>query len=70
MPITFREVDEKRQKESLRNPTDAMKEIMRRMEVREKERQQMSWQQQLQILTQVSVIFCLRIECDLILNNY
>merc|ERR1712018_931010 len=41
-------LDEKRQKESLENPTDAMLEILNRIEERERERQSMSWQQQLQ----------------------
>jgi len=42
---------ERRQVESLRNPTDAMKAILKRMEERERERQAMTWQQQLQQLT-------------------
>ena len=41
-------LDERRQSESLVNPTDAMKEIMAKMEEREREREQMTWQQQLQ----------------------
>ena len=43
-------LDERRQSESLRNPTDAMKEILKRIEERELEREQMTWQQQLQHL--------------------
>jgi len=46
-----RAADERRQAESLRNPTAAMKAIMRKMEERERVRQTMSWQQQLQHLT-------------------
>ncbi len=41
-------LDERRQNESLVNPTDAMKEIMAKIEEREREREQMTWQQQLQ----------------------
>lgn len=52
-----REQEERRQAESLRNPTDAMRAIMRRMEEREKERQQMTWQQQLHHLTVRSGFF-------------
>ena len=48
LALQHRALDEKRQKESLRNPTEAMKEIMWRMEEREREREQMTWQQQLQ----------------------
>ena len=47
----IRLADEKRQRESLRNPTAAMTAIMRKMEQREREREQMTWSQQLQHLT-------------------
>lgn len=43
--------EERLQEESLRNPTEAMREVMRRIERRERERQEMTWQQQLQHLT-------------------
>ncbi len=47
-----RMADEKRQAESLANPTEAMTLIMKKMQEREREREQMSWQQQLQQLQQ------------------
>ncbi len=48
-------MDDIRQKESLENPTDAMKELMARMEEREREREAMTWKQQLQFLTKKQV---------------
>ena len=48
LALQHKALDEIRQKESLENPTDAMKEIMVKMEEREREREQMTWQQQLQ----------------------
>ena len=48
LALQRRALDEKRQRESLVNPTDAMKEIMAKIEEREREREQMTWQQQLQ----------------------
>ena len=47
MALQHKVLDERRQKESLENPTEAMIEIMNRIEQRELERQSMSWQQQL-----------------------
>lgn len=47
LALQHRALDEKRQAESLKNPTDAMKVILQRIEEREREREQMSWQQQL-----------------------
>jgi hypothetical protein len=44
-------LEEKKQAESLQNPTPAMLEVIQRMEEREKERENMTWQQQLQHLT-------------------
>ena len=52
LAMQHRLLDEKRQKESLRNPTAAMLQIIARIEQREKERQNMTWQQQLQHLQQ------------------
>ena len=52
LAMQHRLLDEKRQKESLRNPTAAMLQIIARMEQRENERQNMTWQQQLQHLQQ------------------
>merc|ERR1711997_1404834 len=46
LAIEHKQLDEKQQKQSLKNPTPAMKAIMRKMEEREKEREQMTWQQQ------------------------
>ena len=51
LAIEHKQLDEKQQKQSLKNPTPAMKAIMRKMEEREKEREQMTWQQQLQHFT-------------------
>jgi len=48
LAIEHRLLDEKQQKLSLKNPTPAMKDIMKKIEQREKEREQMTWQQQLQ----------------------
>ena len=48
LAIEHRQLDERQQKQSLKNPTPAMKSIIRKMEQREKEREQMTWQQQLQ----------------------
>ena len=48
LAIEHRLLDEKQQKQSLKNPTPAMKSIIKKMEQREKEREQMTWQQQLQ----------------------
>jgi hypothetical protein len=47
LALQHRALDEKRQQESLRNPTEAMLEILARIEEREREREQMTWQQQL-----------------------
>ena len=48
LAIEHRLLDEKQQKQSLKNPTPAMKSIIKKMKQREKEREQMTWQQQLQ----------------------
>lgn len=48
LAIEHRLLDEKQQKLSLKNPTPAMKEIIKKIEQREKEREKMTWQQQLQ----------------------
>ena len=51
LAVAHRELDEKLQKESLKNPTPAMQNIMKKMENREKEREKMTWPQQLKHLT-------------------
>lgn len=51
LAVQHRLLDERREAESLKNPTGAMIAIMKRIEEREEQRQQMSWQQQLQHLT-------------------
>ena len=51
LALLHRAAEEAIQKESLLNPTPAMLEIIQRMEEREREREQMTWQQQLQHLT-------------------
>ena len=51
LAMQHRLLEEKKQAESLKNPTQAMVAIQKRMEERERERQGMSWQQQLQHLT-------------------
>ena len=51
LAVQHRILDEKQQKESLKNPTPAMKTIIKRREQREKEREQMTWHQQLQHLS-------------------
>ena len=48
LAIEHRLLDERQQKQSLKNPTPAMKSIIKKMKQREKEREQMTWQQQLQ----------------------
>lgn len=48
LAIQHRLLDEKQQKKSLKNPTPAMKAILKKIDEREKEREQMTWQQQLQ----------------------
>ena len=48
LAIEHKLLDEKQQKMSLRNPTPAMNSILKKMEQREREREQMTWQQQLQ----------------------
>jgi len=47
LALQHKALDDKRQKESWRNPTDAMLQIHARILEREKEREQMTWQQQL-----------------------
>jgi hypothetical protein len=49
--MQHRALEEKKQAESLINPTPVMLEVLQRMEEREKERENMTWQQQLQHLT-------------------
>ena len=56
LALQHRMLDERKQKESLVNPTPAMLKIIERMENREKDREAMTWQQQLQHLT-VSFFF-------------
>ena len=51
LALQHRALDERRQRESLKNPTAAMLQIIKRMEQRERERLNMTWQQQLQQLT-------------------
>jgi hypothetical protein len=46
-----RAAEERKQAESLRNPTPAMLDVIQKMEERERERENMTWQQQLQHLT-------------------
>ena len=48
LAIQHKKLDKKLQKKSLKNPTPAMKAIMRKIDEREKEREKMTWQQQLQ----------------------
>ena len=48
LAIEHRQLDERQQKQSLKNPTPAMKSIISKIEQREKEREKMTWQQQLQ----------------------
>jgi len=54
--MQHRALEERKQAESLINPTPVMLEVLQRMEEREKERENMTWQQQLQHLT-VSFFF-------------
>ena len=51
LALQHRVLDERKQAESLSNPTPVMLEVLQRMEDREKERENMTWQQQLQHLT-------------------
>ena len=51
LAMQHRALEEKKQAESLINPTPVMLEVLQRMEEREKERENMTWQQQLQHLT-------------------
>lgn len=51
LALQLKALDEKKQAESLKNPTPVMQALIQRMEDREAERQQMSWQQQLHHLT-------------------
>ena len=51
LAVKHRLLDEKQQKESLKNPTPAMREIMKKTEEREKEREQMTWRQQLELFS-------------------
>lgn len=55
LALQHRAIDERKQKESLKNPTEAMLEIMARIEQRERERENMTWQQQLQHFNKVHV---------------
>ena len=55
LAIQHRLLDAEKEKEALKNPTPAMTQIIARIQQREKDRQAMTWQQQLQHLT--SVIF-------------
>ena len=48
LAIEHRQLDEKQQEMSLRNPTPAMNSIIKKIEQREREREKMTWQQQLQ----------------------
>ncbi len=51
LAMQHRLVEERMQRESLANPTPAMTSILERMAERERERQTMSWKEQLQQLT-------------------
>ena len=54
LAIQHRLLDAEKEKEALKNPTPAMTQIIARIQQREKDRQAMTWQQQLQHLTSVS----------------
>eukprot|EP00094_Tigriopus_californicus_P012208 TCALIF_11799-PA protein Name:"Protein of unknown function" AED:0.55 eAED:0.55 QI:0/0.5/0.33/0.66/1/1/3/0/157 len=54
LALQLKALDERKQAESLENPTPAMQALIQRLEERETERQHMSWQQQLHHLTVIT----------------
>ncbi len=60
--MQHRALEERKQAESLINPTPVMLEVLQRMEEREKERENMTWQQQLQHLTVSFLLGCLTLK--------
>jgi hypothetical protein len=70
LALQHRALEEKKQAESLQNPTPAMLEVIQKMEEREKERENMTWQQQLQHLTVSSLLLMvLKFEIRFVYNT-